>query len=397
MTQANLADQVFDAVKGWLQRNVSPLMERIKALEDRAPIAGPQGEKGDPGRDGVDGKDGLPGERGEKGDPGRDGKDADPDVIKSAVETAVAAIPRPADGLPGADGKDGRDGVDGKDADPLLIKAAVDEAVAAIPRPADGAPGKDGRDGIDGRDGKDINPDVVKATIEAIVATIPRPADGINGKDGRDGVDGKDGAPGERGMDGIGIKGDPGMDGRDGLDGEPGRDAVQIEVLGAIDPGKRYQRGTFATWEGGIIRSFRATDPLKEGDLLEKAGWHVVVRGISFMQVEGSEDKRTVTVRTAFTGSPVVETELHFPVTIYRGIYQADTAYEEGDAVTWDGSIWNALKSTQEKPGASDAWRLSVKRGRDGRDGVRGEKGERGAEGRAGKDLTQKGPDGSKW
>lgn len=385
--QANLADQVFDAAKAWLQRNVSPLVERIKALEDRPVVPGERGEKGDPGqpgrdgvdgkdgaagadgKDGIDGKDGAPGiqgERGEKGDPGQDGKDADPEVIKSLVVAAVAEIPVPKDGAPG---KDGRDGIDG-------------------------APGPQGERGIDG---KDIDPDVVKATIEAIVATIPRPADGINGKDGRDGIDGKDGAPGERGMDGIGIKGDPGMDGRDGRDGEPGRDAVQIDVLDAIEPGKRYQRGTFATWDGGIIRSFRATDPLKEGDLLEKAGWHVVVRGISFMQVEGSEDKRTVTVRTAFTGSPVVETELHFPVTIYRGIYQADTAYEEGDAVTWDGSIWNALKSTQEKPGASDAWRLSVKRGRDGRDGVRGEKGERGAEGRAGKDLTQKGPDGSKW
>ena len=32
--QANLADQVFDAAKAWLQRNVSPLIERIKALEE---------------------------------------------------------------------------------------------------------------------------------------------------------------------------------------------------------------------------------------------------------------------------------------------------------------------------------------------------------------------------
>lgn len=348
--QANLADQVFDAAKAWLQRNVSPLVERIKALEDRPVVPGERGEKGDPGqpgRDGVDGKDGAAGADGEDGIDGKDG----------------------APGIQGERGEKGDPGQDGKDADPEVIKSLVVAAVAEIPAPKDGAPGRDGRDGIDGKPG-------------------PK---------GERGMDGKDGAPGERGADGIGIKGDPGLDGRDGLDGEPGRDAVQIEVLDAIDPGKRYQRGTFATWEGGIIRSFRATDPLKEGDLLEKAGWHVVVRGISFMQVEGSEDKRTVTVRTAFTGSPVVETELHFPVTIYRGIYQADTAYEEGDAVTWDGSIWNALKSTQEKPGASDAWRLSVKRGRDGRDGVRGEKGERGAEGRAGKDLTQKGPDGSKW
>lgn len=397
MTQANLADQVFDAVKGWLQRNVSPLMERIKALEDRAPIAGPQGEKGDPGRDGVDGKDGLPGERGEKGDPGRDGKDADPDVIKSAVETAVAAIPRPADGLPGADGKDGRDGVDGKDADPLLIKAAVDEAVAAIPRPADGAPGKDGRDGIDGRDGKDINPDVVKATIEAIVATIPRPADGINGKDGRDGVDGKDGAPGERGMDGIGIKGDPGQDGRDGRDGEPGRDAIHVDILSGIDRTKRYQRGTHAVFQGGTIHAFRATDPLTNDADLEKCGWQVVQRGIASFDWEPSDDLRTITLAFSLTGESVVRKSASIPVLIHRGIYKAETQYEAGDVVTWDGSMWVAKTTTSGNPKQSEDWMLSVKHGRDGRDGVRGEKGERGAEGRAGKDLTQMTGDGRRY
>lgn len=358
--QANLADQVFDAVKGWLQRNVSPLMERIKALEDRAPIAGPQGEKGDPGRDGVDGKDGLPGERGEKGDPGRDGKDADPDVIKSAVETAVAAIPRPADGLPGADGKDGRDG-------------------------------------IDGRDGKDINPDVVKATIEAIVATIPRPADGINGKDGRDGIDGKDGAPGERGMDGIGIKGDPGQDGRDGRDGEPGRDAIHVDILSGIDRTKRYQRGTHAVFQGGTVHAFRATDPLTDDADLEKCGWQVVQRGIASFDWEPSDDLRTITLAFSLTGESVVRKSASIPVLIHRGIYKAETQYEAGDVVTWDGSMWVAKTATSGNPKQSEDWMLSVKHGRDGRDGVRGEKGDRGAEGRAGRDLTQMTGDGRRY
>lgn len=354
MKQANLADQVFDAAKTWLQRNVSPLIDRIKALEERPPVAGLQGEKGDPGRDGIDGTN------------GQDGKDADPEVIKSLIVAAVAEIPPTKDGLPG---QDGRDGVDGKD----------------------GAPGERGIDG------KDIDPDAVKQAIEAIVATIPRPVDGINGKDGRDGVDGKDGAPGERGADGLGIKGDPGMDGRDGRDGEPGRDAVQIDILQGIDPSKRYQRGTFVKFGGGLIRSFRVTDPLAEGDLIEKAGWEVVVQGVADLRFEREDDGRTVKITMAYTGSPATVQRLTFPAAIYRGIYQAGTIYDEGDMATWDGSVWNAVKSTSDKPGASDAWRLSVKRGRDGRDGVRGEKGERGAEGRAGRDLTQMTSDGRKY
>jgi len=342
MKQANLADQVFDAAKTWLQRNVSPLIDRIKALEERPPVAGLQGEKGDPGRDGIDGTN------------GQDGKDADPEVIKSLIVAAVAEIPPPKDGLPG---QDGRDGVDGKD----------------------GAPGERGIDG------KDIDPDAVKQAIEAIVATIPRPVDGINGKDGRDGVDG------------LGIKGDPGMDGRDGRDGEPGRDAVQIDILQGIDPAKRYQRGTFVKFGGGLIRSFRVTDPLSEGDLIEKAGWEVVVQGVADLRFEREDDGRTVKITMAYTGSPATVQRLTFPAAIYRGIYQAGTIYDEGDMATWDGSVWNAVKSTPDKPGASDAWRLSVKRGRDGRDGVRGEKGERGAEGRAGRDLTQMTSDGRKY
>lgn len=382
--QANLADQVFDAAKAWLQRNVSPLIERIKALEERAPIPGEKGEKGDPGpagapgRDGADGKDGangadgmdgapgVQGERGEKGDPGCDGKDADIEVIKAHVAALVAEIPVPKDGI------NGRDGIDGKD----------------------GAPGPKGDPGVNG---KDIDPDAVKATIEALVAAIPRPADGINGKDGRDGVDGKDGAPGERGADGIGIKGDPGMDGRDGRDGEPGRDAINIDILDGIDRAKRYQRGTYAVFQGGTVHAFRATDPLTNDADLEKCGWHVVTRGIASFDWEPSDDLRTITLAFSLTGEPTVRKSASIPVLIHRGIYKAETQYEAGDVVTWDGSMWIAKTTTSGVPKQSEDWMLSVKHGRDGRDGVRGEKGDRGAEGRAGRDATNLGPSGGRW
>lgn len=283
-----------------------------------------------------------------KGDPGADGKDG-------------------IDGKDGAPGKDGVDGVNGKDGAP-------------------GVDGKDGRDGVDGKDG-----------AQGIQGE--KGADGLNGKDGRDGIDGKDGAPGvegQKGEPGIqGKDGAPGQDGRDGRDGEPGRDALHVDVLETIDPAKKYQRGTFVALRGGLVRSFRATDPFT-GEL-EKCGWHVILNGIASETVEVSEDGRTETRSTHYTTGETLVSHTKRAALLDRGIFKADSEYSPGDVATWDGSMWIAQKNTSDKPGTSDAWRLSVKRGRDGRDGLKGEKGERGAQGRDGKDLTQMGPDGGRW
>src|SRR5688572_25580453 len=72
---------------------------------------------------------GPKGDRGEsiKGEPG---KDADPDLILSLVESAVAAIPKPHDG---------------KNADPVDTAAIVAEVVRQIPIPE---PGKNGKDAV---------------------------------------------------------------------------------------------------------------------------------------------------------------------------------------------------------------------------------------------------------
>lgn len=189
------------------------------------------------------------------------------------------------------------------------------------------------------------------------------------------------------------------LQGRDGLDGEPGRDAVHVEVLDGIDASKKYQRGTFATYRGGLVRSFRATDPLPEDGELEKHGWHVVVRGITTTKLELSDDMRTVTLRQEFTDGEQVEDSLKIPAMIYRGVWRPDVVYVKGDATTYDGCTW--LLSVDEavaSPGTDGSgWDLAVRRGRDGRDGTRGEKGDRGAEGRPGKDLTQMSFDGKKY
>jgi hypothetical protein len=238
------------------------------------------------------------------------------------------------------------------------------------------------------------------AALPADLATL-KGEPGAAGEPGRAGQDGAPGPAGQKGEPGepgaAGAAGADGADGRDGRDGEPGRDALQVEVLPAIDPAKRYQRGTYAAHAGGIVRSFRATDAIPEGGHLEAAGWHVVVRGVADMAVQLADDLRTVTVALQFTDGDRVEKTLRVPAVVYRGIWR-EGAYQQGDAVTRDGSTWIAKADTTDTPGADGtAWQLAVKKGRDGRDGIKGEKGERGAEGRAGRDLTQMTLDGRRY
>lgn len=203
---------------------------------------------------------------------------------------------------------------------------------------------------------------------------------GAPGENGADGKDGVPGLPGEKGLDGDrGEKGDPGQD---------GRDAVQIDILEGIDPYKRYQRGIYAYHKGGIVRSFRATDPLPEDGTLDASGWHVVVRGVADVAVEWGVDQRSATVSVKMTDGQVIAKTAAIPAMLYRGIWRDTEAYAKGDTTTRDGSLWVLEDDAQKGAPGTDGsgWRLGAKRGRDGRDGLRGEKGDRGAEGRAGKD-----------
>lgn len=194
-----------------------------------------------------------------------------------------------------------------------------------------------------------------------------RGADGQNGKDGANGINGKDGAPGEPGARGEtgekGLDGRNGEDGRDGRDGEPGRDAVHIEVLDEIDPAKRYQRGTFAKYRGGLVRSFKATDPLGDGEL-ELAGWHVVVEGLAEIASEATEDYRTLAVGFKTTSGKVVVIERELPVMVFKDTYRAGESYKRGDVVAWDGCSWVASQDDPaSQPGIGKQWRLVAKRG----------------------------------
>lgn len=240
---------------------------------------------------------------------------------------------------------------------------------------------KDGRDAV-------VDSEMVRSEVARAVAALPPAKEGPKGKDGAEGLTIK------------GDKGDKGEvgEGRDGRDGEPGRDAVHLDVIDGIDPAKRYQRGTFATYRGGLIRSFKATDPMAPGADLERSGWHVVVQGLADIALDLGDDLRTVQVKMIYTGGDVVSKAMTLPVVIYRDIWREENTYTKGDSVTRGGSTWVLMADHQTgKPGDENSgWKMAVK-STNGRDGLKGEKGDRGAEGRAGKDLTSMSLAGEKY
>lgn len=185
--------------------------------------------------------------------------------------------------------------------------------------------------------------ELVRLEVERVVSLQPLPATGERGK-----------------------QGDPGRDGKDGADGEPGRDAIDISPLAEVDESRAYPRGTVACYRGGVIFALRKTDPLMDDDL-EKAGWRVCMNGVWGESQELEDDGRTFKRVTSYTDGRKFEsrTTLSFP--LYRNIWK-EGAYKRGDVVTTGGSSWHCQEDTTDKPGASKAWAMMVKRGRDGRD-----------------------------
>ena len=178
-------------VHDYISRALNPLVDRIKALEARAPIPGERGadgERGLPGADGAKGEQGLPGKDGIDGKDGRDGKDADPidmaDVtrellahpgLKSLVDLLVAeAVQSHFAANPVQHGKDGRDGLPGKDGERGLPGA-------------DGAKGEPGADGVGMAGGMiDVNGELILTTTKGDTLRLGK----VVGKDGANGADG---------------------------------------------------------------------------------------------------------------------------------------------------------------------------------------------------------------
>lgn len=205
------------------------------------------------------------------------------------------------------------------DAFSARLKAIEDRPPVVGPAGPAGAPGPPGEAGAPGADGAPGPAGEPGPRGEPGAAGEPGPA-GERGPAGEDGRDGRDGLPGPQGEKGI-----DGVNGKDGANGLNGRDGT-LENLKLVQVSDRVIRFCFKD------------------------------------------------------GTPIEGGEIRLGHPLDRGVFKAGADYEQGDAVTWDGSLWIAQKSTSAKPGTGSqeatGWRLAVKRGSEGKQGPKGDRGE---------------------
>jgi len=163
------------------------------------------------------------------------------------------------------------------------------------------------------------------AEVRAL-ARLPGPQ-GDTGPEGKPGLQGERGEKGEPGN--PGAMGPPGIDGKPGergQKGEPGRNAADLTYLqdyAAEQVGRAFKTASVTTVDGGRTLRWAIGDTVHE-------------------------------IKTA--------------IVLDAGVWREGKDYAAGDAVSHGGSLFIAQKGTNAKPGASDDWRLAVKRGNDGRD-----------------------------
>jgi len=230
-----------------------------------------------------------------------------------AAIAALVEVPVPKDGEPG------------KDAEPVDLEALAKAAAALIVLP-------------EVKDGKDADP----VDLEAVAALVRVPE--VEKVD----VDAIARAAAEL----IPIPAIP--------EPQHGRDAIDLEILPAIDETKQYPRGTYAAHRGGLWKSYERTNGMR--------GWECIVEGVDAVNVVQNGDREFSVTMVKSSGAEVVQ-KFALPIQIYKGVYRDDEAYEAHDNVTWGGSQWTSTKAANtDKPGSSDAWVLCVKAGRPGKD-----------------------------
>lgn len=243
------------------------------------------------------------------------------------------------------------------------IQTSIKE-ISLIPGPqgAPGAAGEQGAQGPAGEPGKDatVDPqmiaDAVKAELEKLGITgavvIPASVSPEEHKHASEAMEARITADVERRLSEF----RPPADGRDGL---------HIEIIPAIDAHKSYPRNTYAKHDGGLWRSFEKTSDMR--------GWECIVDGIAEVQIE-QHNERTYGLTVRRSSGATEQTLARVPAMVYRGVFRDGETYEQGDTVTWGGSLWHANEDTQIKPGTpgEKSWSLAAKRGRDGTDGRNG-------------------------
>lgn len=251
---------VVPEVKRWALEKFAPVAavrameERLVALEGRAPIPGPVGERGADGAQGAAGPSGPagePGARGEKGDPG------------PAGERGADGTPGPA-GPPGPPGPQGPPGERGSQGERGEAGPEGRRGISGEPGPA-GERGERGEKGADGRDGRDG-------------------VQGPPGRDGKDGAPGRDGISREEFAAALEVETQRALaavvasiefDGRTLRIGERTFRVPSTRYRGVYREGDTYDEGDMATWAGSLWHANAATTE-KPGD--GSAAWTLAVK-----------------------------------------------------------------------------------------------------------------------
>jgi hypothetical protein len=93
----------------------------------------------------------------------------------------------------------------------------------------------------------------------------------------------------------------------------------------------------------------------------EPQSWSLIAAGFLLLGAEQTGDREvTLKFRNGFDTVQLVVPFAGAP--LYRGLWEDARAYETGDLVTLDGSMWACLADTDTRP-PGEAWRLAVKRG----------------------------------
>lgn len=381
MINRELAEDLAAVTREYVTGIFSSLTDRIKALESRP--------------EPRDGKDGRDGEKGEKGDPGRD---VDPETLEYFRQSNITLLaeitalkfriqelearPIPKDGEKGEPGERGEKGDPG-------------ERGPEGPQGPPGLAGERGERGPQGEKGLDgaSGPQGLQGPIGERGEMGPQGQKGEMGSIGPEGPQGPIGLTGDRGLTGSqGERGETGPIGPAGLNGKDG-----IGIAGALIDrnGHLILTMTDATTKdvGPVVAKDVDPEDVRRFVEAEVAKFPKPkdgkdgLDGLGFddFQIE-QRDERTFVLKFV-SGERVKEAgAFTVPTLIYRDVFAEGKEYQEGDAVTWAGSLWIARTKTSNKPGVgeSSGWRLAVKKGSEGPRGPKGEDGKPGPQGEKG-------------
>lgn len=187
---------------------------------------------------------------------------------------------------------------------------------------------------------------------EAVATRLAALRDGVDGVAGRDGADGADGQPGRDGVDGAsgrdGLDGAKGLDGRDGNDGRDGASVTEDQVAAAVE--------TYLT--ANPPPAGRDGSDGRDGvDGQDGAPGRDGIDGASGRDgIDGTNGRDGERGPEGAPGKlPVIRA-------------WSDRVHYEGEAITHDGSTWQAHRDTGHVPPHED-WRCIATAGANGIDG----------------------------